>query len=68
MAGKVGDFMKEQGVQFIQGFTPEAIKELEDGKKAVRWGTNKEERFDTVLYAIGRTPQVEGLNLEAVGV
>ncbi len=40
MAEKVGNYMKEEGIKFIFGFTPESIEINQNKKKVVRWGKN----------------------------
>jgi hypothetical protein len=57
MASRVGVHMKELGIKFVEGFSPENIEfdSEGDGRRLVRWGGNKSEKYDTVLYAIGRS-------------
>jgi thioredoxin reductase (NADPH) len=74
-AGKIVDFMssKEHNpTKFIQGFVPISIEKVEDGLK-VTWQDTKtsftaSDVFKTVLFAIGRTPDVAKLGLDEAGV
>lgn len=63
-------------VRFLQPCIPLRIEKLENcDKKKVYYILNTEtdkkeysEEFDTVMFATGRSPDVKGLNLDAVGV
>lgn len=73
VAGRIGEYMKSQGTKFINKSVPVSIKKLENGQKRVTYknlddGTTKEEDFDTVLFAIGRTANTSKLNLDKAGV
>lgn len=71
MVGKVVEYMEETGVRFLNKSTPNSFEKLESGKILAKWnsdGTEVSEEFDTILLATGRTPDLSGLNLEAVGV
>ncbi|KAH7816988.1 Thioredoxin-disulfide reductase [Monocercomonoides exilis] len=71
IAEKVGAYMEEHGTKFQKEQTPVAFAKKEDGKIIVKSTGklgDKEEEFDTVLLATGRTPVSEALNLEAAGV
>jgi thioredoxin reductase (NADPH) len=62
----VVDYMtKKSGVQIIEGALPKSIEKLPNGKLLVSY-KDVEEEFDTVLAAIGRTPDLSGLNLSAL--
>jgi thioredoxin reductase (NADPH) len=56
-----------QGIQFIFQHIPKEFKKLDSGKILATWGDQSDE-FDTVLLAVGRYPDVEGLNLKALGM
>jgi len=63
--------MASQGVKFIKKAVPISISLNAEGKKVVRFKQGEDEIedvFDTVLFAIGRSADTKGLNLEAVGV
>lgn len=73
MTGKVVDFMKYTGINFINGAPLSFDKEGEQvrvGLKITQDGvtTEKSELYDTVLMAIGRYPDVKSLELEKLGV
>jgi pyruvate/2-oxoglutarate dehydrogenase complex dihydrolipoamide dehydrogenase (E3) component len=61
---------KEEGIKFFTGTTAKRVF-TENGKKVILAEKNGEEftpRADEILISVGRTPNVEGLNLEAAGV
>ena len=63
-------FTKEQGLTIELGV---AIKEIKNGVKGVSVsyevaGKAKTETFDKLIVAIGRVPNTDGLNAEAVGL
>ncbi|MGO1120867.1 glutathione-disulfide reductase [Rhodovibrionaceae bacterium A322] len=59
--------MVKKGIDLRFKTTIEKI-EKSDGSLAVTLSDGRVEEVDQVLYAIGRTPNVEGLGLEAAGV
>lgn len=68
-ANKVKQFMKEQGVRFIDCNLPKRISKEENSEKLlVEFSDNTKETFDTVLYATGRKADTDHLNLEKVNV
>lgn len=62
-------FLRE-GIQLILGTTPKRVELTETGKKLYFDCEGKEETLevDEILVGAGRSPNVEGLNLERVGV
>jgi len=71
LANKIGDYMGEQGVKFIRQAVPLSIALNSEGKKVVTYKQGEDEiedQFDTVLFAIGRSADTKGLNLQKVGV
>ncbi|VDP56578.1 unnamed protein product [Schistosoma mattheei] len=80
MAEKVGDYMENHGVKFAKLCVPDEIKQL----KAVDTENNKpglllvkghytdgrkfEEEFETVIFAVGREPQLSKVLCTTVGV
>jgi thioredoxin reductase (NADPH) len=68
--------MKAAGVKFIMGKIPTGVEEVEGGAKRVTMRDTKAEDgaaetsevFDTVMWAVGRVPNVGALNLKAAGV
>jgi pyruvate/2-oxoglutarate dehydrogenase complex dihydrolipoamide dehydrogenase (E3) component len=62
-------FVRE-GIQLILGQTPKRVELTETGKTLYFDRDGKEETIevDEILAGAGRAPNVEGLNLEAVGV
>jgi len=72
-ADKVGSLMVEEGTKILMGAKPTSITKTPAGKLQVvleegSEGVERMEQFDTVLFATGRTPDLAGLNLAAVGV
>ena len=72
MAEKIVDYMGQAGTSFIRGAVPVKIEVTESGKKKVTYkitssGEERIEEYDTVMAAIGRTPCLTGLDLEAAG-
>ena len=69
MAAKVATFMEEVScVEFVRGVVPSRIElNPENGRRVVYWnsptGEEVSREFDTVLFAIGRTPETAGMNL-----
>jgi glutathione reductase (NADPH) len=57
-----------KGIEFRFGASPEALTKNADGTLRVDLGGGKGIDTDLVLFATGRTPNVAGLGLEAVGV
>ena len=71
IANKIGNYMAAQGVKFINTAVPLSITLNNEGKKVVRFKQGDDEIediFDTVMFAIGRSADTKGLNLESVGV
>lgn len=68
-ATKVGEIMKEMGVEFIHSL-PRKITKLESGKLQVEFSTEPAttEIYDTVIYATGRIPETLHMNLSKHGV
>lgn len=72
-ATRIKDDMIATGTRFIEKCTPVKVEAAAGGKRRVTYqhGDTKEEfveEFDTVLFAIGRTPVTEELKLDKVGV
>ncbi|XP_074595017.1 thioredoxin reductase 1, cytoplasmic-like [Brevipalpus obovatus] len=76
MAEKVGDYMAEEvGVKFLRPCVPlsvELIKEGEPSRLLVKAkmgdGTVIQDDYNTVLFAIGRTPCTDKIGLDQIGV
>ncbi|XP_055388757.1 thioredoxin reductase-like [Condylostylus longicornis] len=67
-AEKVGQMMQEMGTRFVRAL-PTRITKTTSGKFQVEFSDGlPTEEFDTILYATGRLPDTQLLNLEAVGV
>ena len=64
--------MEEHGIDMVRPCVPTKVEQIEPGKLKVygkyQDGTDYENEFNTVLFAIGRTADTEGLNLPSVGV
>jgi len=73
MANRIGTFMENHKTKFIRGATPSKLEKLdgEDGQISVTFKQGEEEKvekYDTVLFAIGRYAVTGGINLAAAGV
>ena len=73
MANRIGDFMEKHKTKFIRGATPSKLEKLEgpDGQITVTYkqgDAEVSEKYDTVLFAIGRYAVTGGINLAAAGV
>lgn len=72
MAQKIGFFMEKNHTKFIQGATPSKLEKPDpNGQIHVTFnqgGEEKVEKYDTVLFAMGRYAVTQGLNLENAGV
>lgn len=62
------DEMDKTGLQLHTHKTPSKIEKLENGQLALHFEDGTHHIADQVLWAIGRRPNVENLNLEAAGV
>ena len=64
--------MEEHGVDMVRPCVPTKVEQIEPGKLKVygkyQDGTEYENEFNTVIFAIGRTADTDGLNLGSVGV
>lgn len=73
MANRIATYMENHKTKFIRGATPSKLEKLdgEDGQITVTFnhgGQEKTEKYDTVLFAIGRYAVTGGINLPAAGV
>ena len=75
MANLIGDYMEKGGIKFIKESVPieiTRIKEGEPGEFLVKYKNGKdqilEEKFNTVILAVGRDPCTKELGLDKVGV
>jgi len=75
MAGKIGEYMEEHGVNMIRECVPTSIERLEEGapgKVMVHGkyndGTAFADEFNTVIFAIGRDACTGNIGLDQVGV
>ncbi|CAM9797151.1 unnamed protein product, partial [Chrysoparadoxa australica] len=72
-AEKIGEVMEAQGCKFVRGTVVRSIVKADDGKLEVTLIDSKtgEERlcdkFDTVMYATGRTPCTRDIGLKEAG-
>ncbi len=56
------------GVQFVYGHHVSAIRRADDGSLQVQLNHSVQAQADCVLRAVGRTPNTQGLGLQAAGV
>uniref|UniRef100_A0A336MJC3 thioredoxin-disulfide reductase (NADPH) n=1 Tax=Culicoides sonorensis TaxID=179676 RepID=A0A336MJC3_CULSO len=72
MAGMITNAMIEKGVNFIFEAVPVSVNKQEDGRLLVKYrnkdGSEAEDIFDTVLFAIGRSANTSKIELENAGV
>lgn len=76
MAEKAGEYMREEGIQFLRPCIPLRIEQLEAGAPgrlrvtAKRTDNNEElvDEYNTVLFAIGRDPCTDTIGLENAGI
>ncbi|MES1909557.1 MAG: hypothetical protein MHM6MM_002274 [Cercozoa sp. M6MM] len=67
-ADKVVQHMQQGGVQFVNEL-PAALHRVDAGDAIrVEWGDGRTDEYDTVVYATGRRPSTESMQLEAQGV
>ena len=67
-ADKIGEMMRLTGTAFKEGALPSSMEKGEDGRISVTFSDGSSDVYDTVFYAIGRTADTAGLNLEAAGI
>lgn len=68
--GIIQSYMEKTGTNIIQGVQPNSIVKQSNGKLLVTYGSSSAEEsgeYDTVLCAIGRYADLDGLNLASVG-
>ncbi|NXM66777.1 TRXR2 reductase, partial [Serilophus lunatus] len=73
MASLVTEHMESYGTTFLKRCFPTKVEKLESNRLQVTWkntdlGTEETDSFDTVMWAVGRSPDIKTLNLETVGV
>lgn len=74
MAEMVRASMEEKGIAFKMGSKPLSVEKQDDGKLLVKWSFNDKpdeihaDKFDTVLFAIGRYALVDDMKLENAGI
>ncbi|XP_021269010.1 thioredoxin reductase 2, mitochondrial isoform X2 [Numida meleagris] len=73
MASLVTEHMESYGTKFLKKCVPMKVEKLENSRLQVTWkntdlGTEETDSFDTVMWAVGRVPDIGTLNLETVGV
>ncbi|KAF1445816.1 TRXR2 reductase, partial [Pygoscelis papua] len=73
MASLVTEHMESYGTKFLKRCFPTKVEKLESNRLQVTWKntdlrTEVTDSFDTVMWAVGRAPDTETLNLETVGV
>jgi pyruvate/2-oxoglutarate dehydrogenase complex dihydrolipoamide dehydrogenase (E3) component len=66
----VQDVFLREGIRLVLGCQIERVEKTSEGKTIYFTGNGQEESIavDEILVGVGRAPNVEGLNLEAVGV
>jgi glutathione reductase (NADPH) len=64
----VQDQMKEKGVNIRTETEIERIEKQTDGSLLVFYTNNEQQEVDLVMYATGRRPMTDGVNLEELGI
>lgn len=64
------DVFRKEGIHLLLGSKPEGVYRTAEGKVIAYEKDGRKERLvvDEILVGVGRTPNVEGLDLEAAGV
>jgi thioredoxin reductase (NADPH) len=65
---RIGDFMKQHGVNFKMKVTPSKLEKVEGDRIMVTFSDGSQDVYDTVLGAVGRTADTAALGLETVNV
>jgi len=75
MSESIGDYMQDHGIKFVRPCVPTALEEVEPGKPGkirvkgkYNDGTDYEDVFNTVIFAIGRDADTANLGLPVAGV
>merc|ERR1712215_8326 len=75
MAGKIGDYMEEHGVNMIRECVPTKLEKIEEGAPGkvkvfgkYNDGTEFVDEFNTIVFAIGRDACTGKLGLDKLGV
>lgn len=67
-ADLIGSYMKDHGVKFKEGVTPQKLEKLDSGKILVTFSDGSSDEYDTVMCAIGRKADTKNLGLENVNI
>jgi len=67
-ADKIGDYMKDHGVNFRHKVVPQKLEKVDGDRIQVTFSDGAQDIFDTVLVAIGRSADTEKLGLDNVGI
>lgn len=65
----ITDYMTHAGTRIVLGVLPKSIEKLSNGRFLVTYGdkdSSSSEEFDTVLQAVGRTPDLTTLGLDSI--
>lgn len=60
--------LTSQGINVVSGFVPHKVDRDERGLLLHSEGGHRETGFDQVVWAVGRTPRVQGLGVTEIGV
>eukprot|EP00741_Cyanophora_paradoxa_P008397 tig00001307_g8124.t1 len=72
-AEMVASYMEDHGTKMLRQCVPERVELTPEGRKRCTWknllsGAEASDEFDTILFAIGRSPFLEKLNIHAAGL
>jgi len=68
MAALVVGSLEAEGTKVLRRTMPVSVERRADGRLSVQFDSKRQDIFDTVLWAIGREPQLKALNLAATGI
>lgn len=67
-ADKIGDYMKDHGINFREKVVPKKLEKVDGDRIQVTFSDDSQDVYDTVLVAIGRSADTGKLGLENVGI
>lgn len=62
------ELMQEEGIEILTESIPQKVTKAEDGTLTLHFENGSSVETDSVIWAIGRTPSTDNINLEAAGV
>ena len=68
LSSMLQEILEDEGIEYLLGAAVENVVEDEEGIRIETTEGEADGKFDALLLAAGRVPNVEGLNLDAAGV